>query len=878
MLDLFLSLAVNPVMAFDGHGILIRSNQHAADLLGYSIEELTGKELGSLMPRHFSPDHLKLFKDFLESENSPRQMGKYRSAAALHSNGEEIPVEISIGKAEYEGRTILVASLRDLKAEKRTEELLRSLALFPQENPNPVFRITVSGNLLFVNASGKRMLEHIGIVDEKTLPLDWFKYVLQALNANSQVVETLQYSDRFYSCMFTPVLDMGYVNLYAVDMTERELEKNRLALSDEILNSIGNLVLVANSKAEVVYVSPSVRDIIGYEPQEILGEGWWEVERLSDGDVEAEKNYIRKAAAGVIEPDPKPYEHRVRHKDGSWRWLMLSDTKGISDLLIGIGSDITSIKSAEEQLQRQRDFAQTLTTQMGQGLTVTDENGVFEFVNPAYAGMLGYEYAELIGKTPLDVTFPEDHKALLNAQLMRAKGDVTTYEARLRGRNDVEVFALITGVPRLKGNKYVGSITVVTDLSERRRMEQKLNEYTDKLSQTNIELSEARDRALEASYLKSAFLATMSHEIRTPMNAILGMNEMLLDTKLDKEQRELAEIIESSTQQLLSILNDVLDFSKIEAGKMSIHPASFNPAALLKQMLDLFQPRALEKGVSLKHTVTATIPQLLMGDAVRIKQILGNLLSNAIKFTNANGTVLVSLSGSHLNEKTMMVTFSVQDNGFGISENIKPELFEPFTQADSTKTRKHGGTGLGLAISKRLTELMHGEIGFNSAENSGSTFWFSLPLDKKISFVSEPKTMEPDANISNKDFSNFKPALIVEDNLINQDLLTLQLRKLGMSARYAGNGKEAVELLQVDPDSYSIVLMDLNMPEMDGLTAVRFIRKHEELTGKHSLIVAVTANAIVGMRETCQLAGMDDFISKPVSLKNINEILEKWLI
>lgn len=877
MLDLLLSMAGTAVLVFDEHGIVIRSNQHAADLLGYSIDELVGNHFGNLMPEQLAREHSELFRTFLEGDNGPRKMGRYRPATIRHKNGEDIPVEISIGKAEYENETILVASLHDLISEKRAEDLLQSMALFPQENPNPVIRINASGELLFANDSGKWMLEQACSLDGKVFPTGWLESIQRALDTNSHIVELFQYAERSYSFTFTPIRDMGYVNLYAVDVTDREKEKNRLTLSDEILNSIGNLVLVSNSNAEIVYVSPSVRKMIGYEPEEVLGQGWWEMERISGGDVEVEKDYIRKAAAGVIKPDSKPYEHRVRHKDGSWRWLMLSDTKGFSDHLIGIGSDITSIKLAEEELQRQRDFAQTLTTQMGQGLTVTDENGVFEFVNPSYAKMLGYTYSELIGKTPYDVMFPEDHKKLSDAQSKRTRGEITIYETRLKGRNNVELFALITSVPRLVGNKHVGAITVVTDLSERRRMEQQLKEYADKLTQANIELSEARDRALEASYLKSAFLATMSHEIRTPMNAILGMNEMLLDTKLDQEQREFAEIIGTSTQQLLSILNDILDFSKIEAGKMSIHLAPFKPDALIKQTLDLFHSKALEKKITLEYTVSANIPDMLMGDVVRIKQILGNFLSNAIKFTDTNGSVIINLSGTHLGEKTMMVTFSVQDNGFGIPETIKPKLFEPFTQADSTQTRKHGGTGLGLAISKRLAELMRGEIGFESIENTGSTFWVSLLLNKDISSAHMLKPELLTANSVKKNFSRFKPALIVEDNLVNQDLLTLQLHELGLSARRAGNGREAVELLQVDPDAYSIVLMDLNMPELDGLTAVSYIRKHEETTGKHSLIVAVTANAMAGMREACLAAGMDDFVSKPISLKNIEGLLGKWL-
>ena len=877
MLDLFVRTHPYAVLIVDTQGTIIQTNQAASDLFGYTEQELLHQPLSMLLMEQDVNLHSAHFEGFIERPDDNRPMSLYRAARARHKNGDDFPIDASIGKSSLDGKVVLVAMIRAGSSERRVEKQLRSIALFPLENPSPVFRIRGNGEILFANASGDMLLESIGLHAASMVPDEWIETAQLALQDREQQ-RVYKYGDYYYSFFFAPIKMMGYVNIFCQDITEWELDRAKFVLSDDILNSIGNLVLVSNSQAEIIYVSPSIKRIIGYEPGEILGQGWWDIERNSGGDVRSEMEYIRKAASGETKVDGKPYEHRVRHKDGSLRWLMLEDTKGPRDLLIGIGTDITDIKRTEKELQEQRDFAQTLTTQMGQGLTVTDESGWFTFVNPAFANMLGYQTSELIGRSIVDVIFPEDPPTLTIARSGGQDGNITTYETRLRCKDNREFFALITSVPRLINHQYAGSIIVITDLTERRRMENTLRDYTESIKKNNVELSEARDRALEASYLKSSFLATMSHEIRTPMNAIMGMTELLLDTELNREQREFADTVDSSTRDLLAILNDILDFSKIEAGKLSIHPEIFNPTELTHAAVKLFQPNAQAKEISISTIAPPTLPETLVGDARRIRQILANFISNAIKFSDMKGTVLVYVSGTAIGADTIMTTFTVQDYGEGIPEKIHPKLFEPFTQADGSSTRKHGGTGLGLAISRRLADLMHGEIGFKSVEGQGATFWLSLPLKLNIpGAVEQPDLKDEQDNITSPDFSSRKPVLLVEHNLINRDLLIMQLQEFGMSVQTANTGLEAVELLHAKPHEFSIVFLDLYMPGMDGFSTAKLIRGSEPAAQNRIPIIAVSANVMADTRKLCLDAGMNDLISKPISMADIKAVLAKWL-
>lgn len=585
---------------------------------------------------------------------------------------------------------------------------------------------------------------------------------------------------------------------------------------------------------------------------------------------------------------------------GHARWLYLSLC-----LLVLLAGTLLLVFFRQQQVkffqekyvseQEHKLFLQQLIDTIPNPIFYKDKEGTYQGCNAASTEYMGLGKEEIIGRTVYEV-HPEDLADQYNAMdqaLLREPG-IQIYEGFLQHADGTRHAAIFNkGAYFDSHGQVAGLVAAIVDITEIKRAEEnlrytneeleatieELNATEEELRQQNDEVHLAKEEAEAANQAKSQFLANMSHEIRTPLNGIQGMTELLLDTALNEVQREYATVIQDSTNALSTIINDILDFSKLEAGKLTLRKSRFELVSVIESIVLLMRPKVNKKqGLTLKTFVDPEITGLLYGDPMRLRQVLLNLISNAVKFTESGG-IYLNVHKEAESAEYVTLRFEVADTGIGLSDEEISMLFQPFFQLDGTTTREYSGTGLGLVISQQLVKLMGGEIGVRGEKGKGSTFWFTVRLDRSAedTAATEKTVQDNISKIGPKHCQNTNSALILlaEDNPVNQKVAVAQLNRLGYRVETVKNGKDALQsALQ---NTYALILMDCQMPVMDGFAATRLLREEEMRLGRYTPIIALTAHAMQGDRENCINAGMDDYISKPVDMESLQKVIGRWL-
>jgi PAS domain S-box-containing protein len=943
------------------------------------------------------------------------------------------------------GRAIrVVGSNSDITEQKRAQdELIASqtrFSVFMEHNPAFAFIKDAEGRMLYMNRAFEKRWnlqpgEWLGKSDFEIWPPQAARIrheaALSVLRSGipCESIEAEQTPDgtvhQFLTTRFALPLTSGETGVGGIvlDITERVENEVKLRTSETRYRELFERNplpswIYSSDDLQIVDVNEAAIRHYGWSREEFIGLNLKAIRMPGE---------LYSVEIDLLELSPlnqrtKPLRHRRNNKSDIWVELNSHEIEMSGrQLRLIMANDVTDRMAAEMEIRQAHEQLESLVAERTAQLQASEakwrslvENlpqfvwsansyGVSDYVSAQWAEYTGVPVSDLLGAGWLDTLHPDDRsKALESWQSVCEKGDRHDLEYRIRSKDGAYRWFMARATPLRDrdGGPVKHWLGASTDIEDQKRSKELLESA---VAERTFALAEARDRAECAAQAKSAFLAAMSHEIRTPMNGVIGMTTLMLDTPLTSDQRCYLDTIRSSGQALLAIINDVLDFSKIEAGKMELENLEFDLQTVLEEAMELVAASAAAKSLRTSMEVDDNVPFCVFGDAGRLRQILLNLLSNAVKFTE-QGAISLSVSLSATQGQVMTLRFAVRDTGIGLTQEQQAGLFQAFTQADRSTTRRFGGTGLGLSIARRLVELMGGTIGVSSQLGRGTTFWFNICVtpalspqaallrDKRAVLVDNIPTARtairrylersgmrvfehawqvgglsplPPANLKDWDIScllvdaasvgqpsdlltlrdipgladcpllilgtpadwqahsatpalenavylpqpvrcapllraiqsailhnvsetppqpvttNARPAdtrgaevLLVEDNRVNQMIARLLLEKLGCRVEIAVNGREACLALQ--RRSYDVVFMDCQMPEMDGFQATRNIRLSEN-GGRRTPIIALTAGVLKEERDQCYAAGMDDFLSKPISKPELESALENWL-
>lgn len=771
-----------------------------------------------------------------------------------------------LGAADYivkpfQEKEVLVRIKTQLLLRKNIREAT-SLSKFPSENPHPVLRVSEEFKLLYANVPAQMLLAKHKCHTGEPVPENYRKAVEEAMHSSTGSVFEVYHDSQYYLYNIIRVPDEGYYNFYGSDITANRdiahtLQKNEARIRS-IIDQAVDCIVTINEMGKIQAVNPATVRTFQYLESELIGET---IKALIPGPSASRPDNQFLNNSGKVLPKLVGQKHEFwgLRKDG--QQLSLSTT--ISGVLIGeertftlIMRDITEKRKADLELQESKEHISKIIESALDAIIMMDSDGKIIAWNFQAETIFGWAEDEAIGKNLAELIIPgqfqEAHRRGLRKFLETGEGPVlnTRIEISAIRKYGQEFPVELSITPIAHGGKLNFS-GFIRDLTEKKKAEK--------------ELQDATKAAQAASKAKSEFLANTSHEIRTPLNAITGFSRILLkllnQNKIDEDFEQYLGIIIRSGENLTEVINNVLDLSKIESGKMELHKEPFDLKVVIKSLVSIYKHQAMEKNIEFEYRFDKNLEGLIISDRVKLNQILTNLISNAIKFTE-KGIINIEVQ-----KQSNKIHFTVKDSGIGISESKIDIVFNAFEQADSSTTRNYGGSGLGLAITKKMTELLGGEIGLESVEGKGSEFYFDIP------FEGVANTEIISATNHDISFSKNNKILLVEDNEENLLLVQVLLKGFGLKPILARNGVEAIQKAQeFSPD---LILMDVQMPEMDGLQATKQIRAIDAI--KNIPIVGLSAHAMKEHEEDAFEVGMDDYLTKPLDSDKLEKILIKNL-
>jgi len=892
----FLAAMVNAsddaIFAHSPEGIILTWNRGAANLSGYSSAEAIGRHVSMLSPHDSHAQLTAIMQRVAQGEviSQFEAVGVRKDGTLLDTSITSCPITDSSGE-------IFAVSvvLRDISEQKQSEKAKSHLAAIIESSQDAIISQDLHRNFTSWNKGaevlfGYTAAEVIGTKGTVAIPPGFVDGVAETIDAvrtgkPGGVVETVRLHKNGtpidVSLSFSPIWNLCRqvvgASVVARDIRARKHAEDALRESEErfriMADTSPTLIWVTGPRGNVQFVNRQFREFFGFSADETE----FRVERLVHPDDAAA--YIRSVRRALRSRTAQVGEIRLRRADGQYRWVLSHaeprfDKAGRFLGHVGISTDITERVQAEADVRNSEEMFRQFASNVHEVFWVMNTSPAeVAYINPAYEKVWGRS-CESLRENPnswIDALIPEDRPVGIARFEKQLQGICQASEYRIQTPAGIRWISDHSFPIVDHAGKVIRIAGIAEDITERKQREE--------------DLVRARNAADAANLAKSSFLANMSHEIRTPMNGVLGMLQLLSESGLSPEQQRYAEVAQTSAHTLLALIDDILDLSKIEAGRITLEKLDFSLSDVLDACLEALRTRAVAKGLAFSAATAPEIPDMLRGDPLRLRQILVNLIANSIKFTDCGSVSLeVALEGRAAGG--VCLRFSVTDTGIGIPPDRVPQLFSPFVQADVSTTRKYGGSGLGLAISRQLAEMMGGAIGVESQPGHGSTFWFTVALETscawpppitmcqvEVSPRPSPAPKAPDALSAPVPHTHSARILVADDNPTNLMVIMAQLAKLGYGADSVVNGGEALAAL--DRETYSLVLMDCQMPVMDGYEATRRIRasRHREMP-----VIAVTAHAMAGDREKCLNAGMSDYLAKPVELHRLAEILSRWTV